>query len=522
MQISASILHQKFAVVHCATMLLPLQSSLKLPRKTRVASIPTHIKLVTAVAVVFFTGFYFAIALCRRDSPSPSPDLWTLQPTEPAAALRSEEPNGTVSQKEEPATPVAAAEARLLPALHQEEHAAAKVSSPFCHLWEVDTDEWWTHHVDWEISLENATHYCFSPIQVEEKAKLFRHLYDIQMSPTAICSKATTTIMGTAGWGAEISIVMANLKYGIKHLHPVQAGLKQHPVWKYAALYNGSMATCPSKNIFCYYLNLTHCPPNPERETPWEGAGNHISDRWLVQYITRPQTWLRHAAYDFTNKHLMIHRASSAASNNTNATMPVTATSSEARSTSNLLALDRITKEQVPIDSCIVIHVRRSDVVLENRRYYTISEYLDELWNQTSHKPSDNPYFLLLTDDANAIGEALALHRQYNWMYFDRPRYRGSEGGWDSHFPSGSPKAEVVAIHAITRVVRQCATTFVYSTGGMGQYLCGVAMSNRNAENKTDAEMCFSLIRNGRVAMKPGFNESVSISKDYLQEQKEK
>jgi hypothetical protein len=64
---------------------------------------------------------------------------------------------------------------------------------------------------------------------------------------------------------------------------------------------------------------------------------------------------------------------------------------------------------------------------------------------------------LLLTDDQNAIDEA---HRDYpnkNWMYFNRTHFRGTEGGWENHFPSGDPKtAEVVTLLSIYRAVRYC------------------------------------------------------------------
>jgi len=50
----------------------------------------------------------------------------------------------------------------------------------FCVTWDVNTDEWWTHHPDWVVSHENETHYCFAPMENPEKAMFFRDLYDIQ------------------------------------------------------------------------------------------------------------------------------------------------------------------------------------------------------------------------------------------------------------------------------------------------------------------------------------------------------
>lgn len=75
-----------------------------------------------------------------------------------------------------------------------------------------------------------------------------------------------------------------------------------------------------------------------------------------------------------------------------------------------------------------MIHVRRGDVVLHgkfSRAYHKISEYLQTARHLMS------PNILLLTDDANAVTEALA-HRKLpradfplTWYYIDRPRHHG-------------------------------------------------------------------------------------------------
>jgi hypothetical protein len=76
---------------------------------------------------------------------------------------------------------------------------------------------------------------------------------------------------------------------------------------------------------------------------------------------------------------------------------------------------------------------------------------------------------LLLTDDQNAIDEAHREYWMYNWMYFNRTRFRGTEGGWENHFPSGDPKtAEVVTLLSIYRAVRYCDSTQMELAQGKG------------------------------------------------------
>ena len=77
--------------------------------------------------------------------------------------------------------------------------------STFCLEWEVNSDEWWTHHPEWFVSHENDTHYCFTRYD-ENKSKFLRELYDIQFHGN--CSNVTTKVMWSSGWGADFSNVL--------------------------------------------------------------------------------------------------------------------------------------------------------------------------------------------------------------------------------------------------------------------------------------------------------------------------
>jgi hypothetical protein len=100
----------------------------------------------------------------------------------------------------------------------------------------------------------------------------------------------------------------------------------------------------------------------------------------------------------------------------------------------------------------LIAPVRRGDVVLmdpQPRRYHAIEEYM-------RHKNNVTKNVLLLTDDYNAVEEALYLFPEYKWVYLNRTRYRGAEGGWENHIPSDNPVQEVVALLSIFRLARKC------------------------------------------------------------------
>ena len=112
---------------------------------------------------------------------------------------------------------------------------------------------------------------------------------------------------------------------------------------------------------------------------------NNENGRWLLEYATRPQTWLRRKVYEFS--------------------------------------------KTIQIDTpCAVMHVHRSDIVLHgefSRKYRQIQEYIDALPDDSTKN------ILLLTDDQNAVDEARTLHTDYNWMIIDKPRRRGAGVGWN-------------------------------------------------------------------------------------------
>lgn len=220
------------------------------------------------------------------------------------------------------------------------------------------------------------------------------------------------------GLGYEMNNIVNGLRHALEVNRPVQFRKPNEYLWL-AALEDGSKPVCPSKDMFCFFLPYGKCEAIGEYTNEEKKWGNHCDDfkRWGVEYATRPQQWLRRRIYEYMRDQ--------------GPTMDTTST-------------------------CAAIHVRRNDVVMEgqnSRRYYTIQEYLDRLSaSNLTHKS-----IVLLTDDANAIDEALELHPEYDWKFVNRTRHRG-KAGWASHQPSKDPVEEMVAIFAALRLVKKCDT----------------------------------------------------------------
>lgn len=287
----------------------------------------------------------------------------------------------------------------------------------FCVPWEIDVDKWWTHSPDWSVSKENETHQCFSQMEDPEKAEFFRTLYDIQWNGN--CSNVFTKVMWSAGWGADLRNVIDGLQEAVKTGQPMQM-FTQQP-WHYAHA-APDRSTCATKDYRCYFLDLGKCTPNQQSYASSLLNQKLLLDKnpgsWYYEYATRPKTWLRHKVLRFSSK--------------INITTP-----------------------------CTVVHVRRADIVLHKnriRRYHEIDDYVKRLNNDTKN-------IFLLTDDANAISEALYKFPEYNWMYIDRPRHKGAEGGFENQIPSKNPKFEVIVLLSIFQLVKKCATLIHTKSG---------------------------------------------------------
>ena len=120
---------------------------------------------------------------------------------------------------------------------------------------------------------------------------------------------------------------------------------------------------------------------------------------------------------------------------------------------------------------CAVLHVRRSDTSLNRGwgnmanqsappqfRFIPLSEYI-ESGNKQAQQLNITTIFTI-TDDASVVDELNALTESQTMgrtvVFLRRKRFRGAEGGWENHFPSGSALEEVLTIMTIEAVVKRC------------------------------------------------------------------
>lgn len=315
----------------------------------------------------------------------------------------------------------------------------------FCVPWQLDTDNWWIFHPTWEVFHEDDTHYCFHLIESLNKRAFFQELYHQQFEGD--CSNVLTINTPNTGWGADMDWYGSGLMHGKETNRPFQ--LTKKP-WHYAAPWDAGKrnegspkmeAVCEEKDMTCYFLPLSNCP-KPTNFTlkpkevgiKYHGIKSNAPERWFYDWIVRPRTWLRRRVYDFINK-----------------------------------------EQQIEIvKPCAAIHVRRGDVIMSGyRKYYAISEYL----NVSSDLEKN---VILLTDDANAIEEALHEFPILHWMFINRTRFRGKSGGFENHIASNDAATEVVAIMADFQLVQQCQS-FVRGPGTFARVLQGYVLSRNSS-----------------------------------------
>ena len=171
--------------------------------------------------------------------------------------------------------------------------------------------------------------------------------------------------------------------------------------WNYAANKNDSSAlTCEEGDTTCYFLPYHDCQTSKAKywnERSEKGEVEIITDGGLP-FEASLQGELGTAAYMFmTRKMIWFHRA--------------------------VFDLKQSFKKSanIPANSdCTVVHVRRSDTVLEARKYFPIADYVDKMNSTKLSNP--NHYIFLLSDDSNAIDEAHEFFPNLNWKHFDRVR----------------------------------------------------------------------------------------------------
>jgi hypothetical protein len=154
-----------------------------------------------------------------------------------------------------------------------------------CVRWEVNVDEWWTHHPDWKVASPNHMHHCFSKYP-EPTATFFRKLYRLQwleinntnagnlsnddgldiyqrdaLPPMKRnCSNIFTNFQVISGMGASIAAVWKGFKTANHQQRLYQLNKHWHGShWLYVPKDNTSWAWCPTTDLNCYVLPVGNC-----------------------------------------------------------------------------------------------------------------------------------------------------------------------------------------------------------------------------------------------------------------------
>ena len=329
----------------------------------------------------------------------------------------------------------------------------------FCLEWNLDmfdVDKWWTHKPSFVIEQQNATHQCFQLEVNREKLKFLQKVYRNQFLTD--CDTVLPRILRSSGWGADFNGLDEGFLNALEEKKPMMvlpnpAALKSgkdSQVWQYAAAKDGSNATCPAKDLSCYFLPITKCKANHSHEYQFDTRSHRRDEKewpWVYQYLTRGQQWIRRAVVDF---------------------------------------VDTQRPPFPPNESCTVMHVRRGDVILRkvkftrNRGYHPISDYLDQLPSER-RQPGSNIF--LLTDDANAIDEAQELHSYINWHWVNRTRSRGKEAIFMNHVTEDTPKDEVIAILGTFEIAKQCDAV-VRGDSAFGDFIASQVVDSWRAKGR--------------------------------------
>ncbi|KAG7339498.1 hypothetical protein IV203_034495 [Nitzschia inconspicua] len=359
-----------------------------------------------------------------------------------------------------------------------------------CWPWSYSSDQWWTHHPTWKRSHANDTHYCYQKIQNERQAALYQAIYDVQFRH-ADCQNVFRRHMWSSGLGADFLNINRGLYQAAQFQRPFQIS-DAYP-WHYAAgkgkyRENETMAACPSRDMYCFFLPLTKCPvgeASSENETlsnafhldetpltihndTYHARDGKVS-QCIFEYATRPQTWLWHKVYEYTQTRL-------------NLTTP-----------------------------CMVMHVRRSDVLLHHkfaRRYFSIAEYINASQRTNMITQDKVPNIFLITDDANAITEAVTEFPTFNWMYIRRKRYKADEGGWEQQTPSQDYVFEMTTLLSILEIV--------YGQSSFADFVV------RSMESKHGRNLTVARVDEGIKVFDEANSKFRNISKEYSQLQEEK
>ena len=349
--------------------------------------------------------------------------------------------------------------------------SATSGSAPptFCQRWSPSDafnrslqpfDLWHTHHPNWVVTDENDSMFCLAAVESGNTTQHQQHPYIRNLLQFyanqfhSSCSILHKRTMWSSGWSADFWNMQCGLIHALYYHVPFfMEGWEGHP-WHYAANKDDhSNLTCSAGDTTCYFLPYHGCTSTWNISTyastitldsnvklldeslQEQSGGSGITDDWgwsAYLFMTRKQLWLRRAVFDCKE---------------------------------NFRQANSITSGS----DCSVIHVRRSDVVLGGaRKYFPVADYIKMI---PEDKLNDaNHYIIILTDDSNAIEEAHKFFPNLKWTYLDRPRFKGSSGGWENQTPSRNPALETIFLLAEFELAMACSV-FVHGESGFSNFI---------------------------------------------------
>lgn len=265
-------------------------------------------------------------------------------------------------------------------------------------------------------------------MQQEERVKFLTQLNKLQFHSENCDSQLLQTPQISSGYAAALmSIARAGYASYLRRQPFQRTRAHSKFRWNFATNDTTHWAYCPSQDMECIFLPVSSCPTSigvntaPRGTKPTSGVEKRQFD-WWRHYAFRPRHSIRHRLVMYLQAHG--------------------------------IDVELQQQQQLSQDTskCTAIHVRRGDIAYgKGRRYAAVDEYLDAAHVSLGSR------IVLLTDDVSAVEEVEQFWKdQYEWIYLQRPRVRGSELGFEGFVPSHDPVQEIVAILAELQLAAPC------------------------------------------------------------------
>jgi hypothetical protein len=364
-----------------------------------------------------------------------------------------------------------------------------------CAPWNSNTDDWWIHHPTFVIAFENDTHTCYHETNHTEQALFWQHVYHLQWNKSLchatynLATNESLLLQKTqisSGYAAALQSVARSLYASVRLGRPMQLTRHHaHARWNFAVAAAASNATtthwaeCPTQD----FLPLSPCAVEIGVDSAPTGtkpstARRQAEFRWLRQWAFRPRQHVRYHFYQYYHQQYQSHLLHLG---------PLSEQQQHVDPIAPTVQKWELRPNQLVVPPCTAIHVRRTDIAFgRGRRYVAVADYV-----RAGRIPPKST-IVVLTDDASTLDEIqddcnihasqrrLDVHTDknnhpfdrnatihtttttttadYHWMVWHRPRFRGTQGGFEGFVPSMDPALEVLAIWADVALTAHCHT----------------------------------------------------------------